>query len=115
LDDPILLPGGRELVTLRDAGDSITSLPRTEQDIEEWQTAIGCLIGAAEGRDLLMHPGVGVMRAVNRHVERGFAAPRKHTHWGTPALTGSADIKLNTRLSLRAPTEKIASRTGYFP
>jgi hypothetical protein len=30
------------------------------------------------------------------------------------ALTGSADIKLNTRLSLRAPTEKIASRTGYI-
>jgi hypothetical protein len=41
LDDPILLPGGRELVTLRDAGDYITSLPKAEQDIEEWQTAIG--------------------------------------------------------------------------
>jgi hypothetical protein len=32
-----------------------------------------------------------------------------------PALTGSADIKLNTRLSLRAPLEKIPSRTGHFP
>jgi hypothetical protein len=63
-------------VTLRDAGDYITSLLRAEQDIEEWQTAIGCLIGAAEGRDLLMRPGVGVMRAINRHVERLFAAPR---------------------------------------
>jgi len=50
--------------------------------IEEWQTAIGCLIGTAEGRDLLMHARVGVMRAINRHVERVFAAPRKHTHWG---------------------------------
>jgi hypothetical protein len=29
-------------------------LPKAEQDIEEWQTAIGCLIGAAEGRDLPM-------------------------------------------------------------
>jgi hypothetical protein len=28
-DDPVLLPGGRELVTLRDAGDYITSLPRS--------------------------------------------------------------------------------------
>jgi len=56
---------------------------------------------------------VGVMRA--RQVERMFAAPRKHTHWGRrSASTGNADIKLNTRLSLRAPTEKIASRTGYF-
>jgi hypothetical protein len=34
---------------------------------------------------------------------------------GVPGLTGSADIKLNTRLSLRASTEKITSRTGYFP
>ena len=82
MDNPILLPGGRELVTLRDAGDYITSLPRAEQDIEEWQTAIGCLIGAAEGRDYLMHARVGVMRAINRHVEQVFAAPRKHPHWG---------------------------------
>jgi hypothetical protein len=34
---------------------------------------------------------------------------------GVPELTDSADIKLNTRLSLRAPAEKITSRTGYFP
>ncbi|HTE93936.1 MAG TPA: hypothetical protein VK678_10550 [Bradyrhizobium sp.] len=39
-------------MTLRDAGDYITSLPKAEQDIEEWQTAIGCLIGTAEGRDI---------------------------------------------------------------
>ena len=32
-----------------------------------------------------------------------------------PALTGSVDIKLNTRLSLRAPMEKIPSRTETFP
>ena len=69
-------------MTLRDAGDYITNLPKAGQDIEEWQTAIGCPIGAAEGRDFLMHARVGVMRAINRHVERVFAAPRKHAHWG---------------------------------
>jgi hypothetical protein len=69
-------------VTLRDAGDYITTLPKAGQDIEEWQTAIGCPIGAAGGRDFLMLARVGVMRAINRHVERVFAAPRKHTHWG---------------------------------
>jgi hypothetical protein len=63
-------------------GGYITSLPKADQDIEEWQTAIGCLIGAAEGRDYLMHARVGVMRAINRHIERVFAAPRKHAHWG---------------------------------
>jgi hypothetical protein len=25
-------------------------LPKAEQNLEEWQTAIGCLIGTAEGR-----------------------------------------------------------------
>jgi hypothetical protein len=38
-DDPILLPGGRELVTLRDAADYITSLPKAEQNLDEWQAA----------------------------------------------------------------------------
>jgi len=40
----ILLPGGREIVTLRDAGDYITSLPKTEQDLEEWQAAVEALL-----------------------------------------------------------------------
>ena len=30
-DDPVLLPGGRELLTLRDAADYITNLPKAEQ------------------------------------------------------------------------------------
>jgi hypothetical protein len=34
-DDPILLPGGREIVTLRDAGDYIISLPKAEQHLAE--------------------------------------------------------------------------------
>jgi hypothetical protein len=40
-------------VTPRDAADYIMKLPKAEQDLEEWQTAIGCLTGAAEGRDIL--------------------------------------------------------------
>jgi hypothetical protein len=50
-DDPIQLPRGRQLVTLEDAADYIMKLPKAEQDLEEWQTAIGSLIGAVEGRD----------------------------------------------------------------
>ena len=42
-DDPISLPGGRKLVTLRDAADYITSLPKKESDLPEWQTAIEVL------------------------------------------------------------------------
>ena len=74
LDDPILLPGGRELLTLRDAADYIMKLPKADQDLEEWQTAIGCLIGAAEGRNFMMHARIGVLRALNRNAERTFNA-----------------------------------------
>jgi hypothetical protein len=77
-------------VTLRDAGDYISSLPKAEQLVEEWQAAVEALLLVVEKPYALGTPGV-------------------------PALTGSADIKLNSRLSLRAPTEKIASRTGSFP
>jgi hypothetical protein len=46
---------GRQLVRLQDAAGFIMKLPKAEQNLEEWQTATGCLIGAAEGRDFLMH------------------------------------------------------------
>jgi hypothetical protein len=56
------LPRGRQLVTLEGAGNYITKLPKAEQDLKEWQTAIGCLIGAAEGRDCVMHARIGVLK-----------------------------------------------------
>jgi hypothetical protein len=56
--------------------------------LPEWQTAIAFLIGAAEGRDFLMHARIGVMRALNhRHVERVFNPSRKDKHWGRRKLT----------------------------
>jgi hypothetical protein len=65
-EDPIPLPGGRQLVTLEDAAAYIMKLPKAAQDLEEWQTATGCLIGAAEGRDFVMHARIGMQRALNR-------------------------------------------------
>jgi hypothetical protein len=38
-EDPILLPNGRELVTLKHAADYIMTLPKAEQKHERWQTA----------------------------------------------------------------------------
>jgi hypothetical protein len=85
-DDPISLPHGRQLVTLKDAADYVMKLPKAEQDLEEWQTATGCLIGAAEGRDFLMHARIGMLRALNRHIERAFNDAHKDTHWGKRKL-----------------------------
>jgi hypothetical protein len=58
-------------------------LPKVEQDLEEWQTATGCLIGAAEGRDFQMHSRIGVLRALNRNFER-MLTDRKEMYWGRP-------------------------------
>jgi hypothetical protein len=85
-DDPVTLPSGRQLVTLKEAADHIMKLPKAEQNLEEWQTAVRCLIGAAEGRDFLMHAHIGMLRALNRNVERVFNSDRKETHWGKRKL-----------------------------
>ena len=47
-DDPIPLPGGGELRTLRDAANYITKLPKAEHDAPEWQAAIEALMLVAD-------------------------------------------------------------------
>ena len=85
-DDPVLLPGGRKLVTLRDAADYIMKLPKAEQNLEAWQTAVEVLIMAAENRGPLLHARIGMLRALNRNMERVFNSSRKDTQWGTRKL-----------------------------
>jgi hypothetical protein len=84
-DDPIPLPSGRQLVTLKDAADYITKLPKAEQNVKEWQTAIECLLMAAEGRGPLLHASIGMHQALKRNVERVFS-DRKDHHWGKRKL-----------------------------
>ena len=69
-DDPIPLPRGRQLVTLRDAAEYITNLPKAEHDAPEWQAAMEALLLVAESGGPVMFARIGVMRALNRHVER---------------------------------------------
>jgi hypothetical protein len=45
-DDPILLPKGQELVTLKDAGGYITRLP--EHAAPDWQAAMEALLLVVE-------------------------------------------------------------------
>jgi hypothetical protein len=79
-EDPIPLPSGRTLVTLRDAADYINSLPKKESDPPEWQTAIEALDNGV-GRLSTMMARIGVMKALNSHVERVFNPERRDTHW----------------------------------
>jgi hypothetical protein len=47
-DDPIPLPSGGELLTLRDAATYVTRLPKREHDAPEWLAAIKALMLVAK-------------------------------------------------------------------
>ena len=81
-DEPILLPNGHKLVTLMDAGNYVTKLPKAEQEAPEWQAAMEALILVADLGGPTMFARIGVMQALNRHVERVFDPTRKEHHWG---------------------------------
>jgi hypothetical protein len=86
-DDPIILPDGRKLITLRDAATYATALPKKDADSTEWQAAIEALILVANSRTgPTMMARIGVLRALHRHVERVFNPSRKEPHWGKRKL-----------------------------
>jgi len=84
-EDPVPLPHGRTLLTLKGAADYITKLPKSESDLPEWQTAIEVLMLCSRGGDSML-ARIGVMKALNRNVERVFNSDRKETHWGKRKL-----------------------------
>jgi hypothetical protein len=85
-DDPIVLPDGRRLDTLQDAGTYIAKLPKAEHEAPEWQAAMEALLLVATLGGPTMFARIGVMRALNRHAERVFNHDRKDKHWGEAKL-----------------------------
>jgi len=75
--DPIELPKGRKLVTLRDAALYITKLPKAERHAPEWQTAaeVLMLIGERGGDPMMAH--IGMMQALHRGKPKAESAPRR--------------------------------------
>jgi hypothetical protein len=69
-----------------DAALCITKLPKAEHDAEEWQAAMQTLMLVAEHDGPTTFARIGVMRALNRHVERVFDLSRKDKHWGRRKL-----------------------------
>ena len=65
--DPIVLPDGRKLLTLRDAAEYITALPKAEHDAADWQVAMETLLLVAERDGPEMLARIAVMKALNRH------------------------------------------------
>jgi hypothetical protein len=85
-DEPIPLPKGRQLTTLKDAVTYITKRPKAELTAAEWQAAMEALILVATLGGPTKFARIGVMRALNRRVERVFNLSRQETHWGRRKL-----------------------------
>jgi hypothetical protein len=84
-DEPIPVPKG-QLVTLEDAGNYITKLPKAEHAAPEWQAAMEALMLVATRGGPTMLARIGVMRALNRHLVREFNSDRKEPRWGKRRL-----------------------------
>jgi hypothetical protein len=65
------------LLTLRDAAEYITALPKAEHDAADWQIAMETLMLVAErdGPELLAQ--TAVMKALNRHSPNAPSEPRR--------------------------------------
>jgi len=75
--EPIELPNGKKLVTLRDAALYITKLPKSEHDAAEWLTAMEALLLVAESDGPTMFARIGMMLALNRSKPEAAPAPRR--------------------------------------
>jgi hypothetical protein len=67
-DEPIPLPRGRHLVTLKDAAEYIQKLPKAERQIAEWQAAVEALLLVVE---------LSAVIAVPERVGHGCAGPSR--------------------------------------
>ena len=69
------LPAGGQLITLRDAANYITKLPKAEQDAPQWRAAIEALMLVADRGGPTMFARIGVMRALNLPPVGGHSRP----------------------------------------
>jgi hypothetical protein len=76
-DDPIPLPDGGEIRTLREAGNYIMALPGSARQSSEWQAAAEAVLMAAEGRGPLEHARIGMLRALNAGKPDPKLSPRR--------------------------------------
>jgi hypothetical protein len=76
-DYPIPLCEGGEIETLREAGDYIIALPEREHGLPHWQTAMRCLIDAAEHGGIVMLADIAIRRALAHGRPRPEPGPRK--------------------------------------
>lgn len=78
--DPIPLPGGKSLRTLKDAGKFIEKLPEAVVSKPDWQTALHVVLQAADHGGPIDFARLGLMRALYP-VEPAYGPKRKDPKW----------------------------------
>jgi hypothetical protein len=84
--EPIKVLKGRALVTLRDAGGYITRLPKAQHDTTAWQTAMRCLMHAADNAAPIEFARMGMMQALYPKGEPVYQPRSKEPKWRRPKL-----------------------------
>lgn len=73
-EDPIPLPDGRNLITLRDAANYIMGLSTEAFASPDWQVAVAALVRASESEPTTL-ARIAVMRALN---SSSFNPPQRY-------------------------------------
>ena len=85
-DEPIELPNGKKLQTLKDAIAWLAKeVPKAEHGMKQVRAAAHCVTQAAENNGPMIFAQIGMMQAINRHRVKEFT-PSKTTHWGKRKL-----------------------------
>jgi hypothetical protein len=88
---PIELPGGGKLASLREAiVHLVNTVPSSERGMPVVLTAAELITSAAEHGGPIEFARIATLRAINRHVERVFVPSRKEVHWGARKLKREA-------------------------
>jgi hypothetical protein len=86
-EEPILLPDGRKLRTLREAINWLAKeVPKSEHKMEKVQNAAHLVTRAAEHGGPMIFAQMGMLQAIHRHHKRVFNPDRKDPHWGRRKL-----------------------------
>ena len=85
--DPIELPGGVRLASLREAiAHLVNTVPASERRMPVVLTAAELIASAAENASPIEFARIATLRAINRHTVRVPNPSRKDPHWGRKTL-----------------------------
>lgn len=84
--EPIAVPRGKPLVSLRDAGAYITALPAKTHAESAWQTAMDCLLLAADKGGPPEFARLAMVQALYPKPEPIYHSRSKDPKWRRPKL-----------------------------